>query len=146
MGDIEGKGRWPLAKARQLKEQALRTSDQTRRKHFLLIAAEYQKLARQEDGAVALAGVERLGLPRSNDAPQRGVVTKLRLAPRQQRLESNVPARPFAYFVQAFHRREIVVLTICAILVAISFTLVLIPGDQTMGGLRQLLSGLADLD
>lgn len=38
---------WLVAKAHALKEQAIATADRRRRRQFLLIAAEYQKLARQ---------------------------------------------------------------------------------------------------
>jgi hypothetical protein len=134
---IEGdQGQWLLAKAQQLKGRALGTADRARRKQFLLIATEYQKLAQQENGGIAL-DVERV-VPTNTRTPQVGVVIPLRLTPqRKPAVSSNVVAR--SRFLRAFRRPEIVNLTIWAIFALISFILLLAPGDQTAQGLRDLL-------
>src|SRR5690349_19524744 len=53
-------GKWLLEKARQLKERALGTADITRRKQFLLIATEYQKLARLPGPNQIAIGIDQL--------------------------------------------------------------------------------------
>ena len=139
---VEGEqGRWLLAKAQQLKERALGTADRTRRKQFLLIATEYQKLARQEDGGIALGVVDRMG----NRSPELGIVTSLPVAPRPvPTATSDTPARPLPRLWHAFRRPEIVDVTIWAILVVISFALLLAPGDQTTQGLKEIIDLLAN--
>lgn len=139
---VEGEqGRWLLAKAQQLKERALGTADRTRRKQFLLIATEYQKLARQEDGGIELGVVDRMG-SRSSEL---GIVTSLRLTPRSvHAANTDTSARRFTRFWDAFRRPEIVDVTIWAILVVISFALLLAPGDQTTQGLRAVFNLFAD--
>lgn len=137
-------GKLLLAKAQQLKERALGTADTTRRKQFLLIATEYQKLARQDDGGIMLGVVARA----KKRTPELGVVTELRFAP--QRLpaatsaNSNVPARSLSRFWRVFRRPEVIDVTIWAILVVISFALLLAPGDQTAQGLKEIFDLLAD--
>ena len=139
---VEGEqGRWLLAKAQQLKERALGTSDRTRRKQFLLIATEYQKLAGQEDGGIALGVVDRIG----TRSPELGIVTSLRLMPRSvPAANTDAPARPLARLWNAFRRPEVANVTIWAILVAISFALLLAPGDQTTQGLKEIFDLLAE--
>lgn len=131
-----------LAKARQLKERALGTADRTRRKQFLLIATEYQKLAKQEDGSIAVDLGERV-VPTNSSTPQVEVIRTLRLVTqRKPALNSRSPAQPLPRFLRALRRPEIVNLTIWAILAVISFALLLAPGDQTAQGLRDLLDSL----
>ena len=137
-------GQWLQAKARQLKERALGTADATRRKQFLLIATEYQKLARQEDGGVALDVIERSIAPGSR-APRVGVVTRLRFGA-QPTTAVNIdgPTAPAGRSLRWFERPEIVDLAIWALLALIAFGLLLMPGDQTALGLREVFDLLAE--
>jgi len=140
----EDQVQWRLAKARQLKELALGTADRTRRKQFLLIATEYQKLAQQDDGGIALGIADRMAIP-TNTSTRVGVVTTLRLAPRRPAAaDSKVPPRQLSSFLRAFRLPRIADLTIWAILAVISFALLLAPGDQTAQGLQAVFDLLSD--
>ena len=136
---VEGEdGKWLLAKARQLKERALGTADTTRRKQFLLIATEYQKLAHQEDGGLALDAIERAIKP-SNRTPRLGVVTQLPFVPQPATtLNIDGPPAPAGRSVRWFKRPEVVDMVIWAFLALVAFGLLLMPGDQTALGLREV--------
>lgn len=135
---VEGdQGRWLRAKAQQLKERALGTADTTRRKQFLLIATEYQKLARQEDGALALGVIERAIAP-SDRTSHLGVVTRLRSASQQTTaMNPHVAAAPAGRPLHWFRWHEAVDVAIWAVLALVAFALLLMPGDQTTRGLQE---------
>lgn len=139
----EGSSQW-LTKSQQLKERAVATADRTRRKHLLLIAAEYQKLACQEDGGLALASFERLARARIDSEAPLGVVATLPVTPRRQQAVSDIAATRLTRLASLFRRPGVVQLTIWVILVLISFVLLLAPGDQTIEGLHELLRLLAE--
>ena len=141
---IEGdQSQWLLAKARQLKERALGTADRTRRKHFLLIASEYQKLAQQEDGAIALNLVARALLP-NDGTSHSGVVTRLSFAPPQIPANNTTPAAPLMRGMRALRRPEVLDAAIWAVLALVAFVLLLLPGDQTAQGLHEVFELLDD--
>jgi len=126
---IEGEdSKWLLAKARQLKERALGTTDSTRRKQFLLIAAEYQKLAHvvaPSDGALTT---------NVTGASMRGRIAYLRP-------EAPVHSEDTGHVQQSSRLSGLVVLAVVTLL---AFGLVLIPGDQTEGGLHTIFSAFLD--
>src|SRR5215469_8400572 len=119
----EGQGQRLQAKARQLKERALGTADITRRKQFLLIASEYEKLAQHENGCVVLEAFDREIAP-NNRAPHLGVVTWLRFAtqPTPDTIR-DVAAVPRGRSLRKFRRQELTDVVIWAILALIAFAI-----------------------
>ena len=139
MAGERDRGQWLLAKAKQLKERALETPDRLRRKHFLLIATEYQKLAQQEGALIDLNGVERA---LAATMPQGGVVTRLQMAHRQTStaVTRDVPEGRFGRSGHALRRPEAVDMAIWAFLALVAFVMLLAPGDQTMQGLETVIT------
>jgi hypothetical protein len=141
---IEGdQSQWLLAKARQMKERALGTADRTRRKQFLLIASEYQKLAQQEDGAIALNVITRALAPNDRTSHS-GVVLRLGFAPPQMPATNTTPGAPLVRAMRALRRPEVLDAAIWAVLALVAFGLLLFPGDQTTQGLHELFELIAD--
>jgi hypothetical protein len=141
----ENEGRWLRAKSRQLKERALGTADRTRRQQFLLIATEYQKLAQLNEGSASLDMVKRAIVSENGRGSRVGVVTQLRLQPRQRPMvDRDIRAGRLARAWSALSRAESRDVAIWAVLMLIAFALVLMPGDQTALGLRELLELLHD--
>lgn len=135
----EKEDQWLTAKAQQLKERALRTADRTRRKQFLLIATEYQKLARQ-DGAAALAMVEGAAARRKERIAEADIVTQLRLTPQETAAaKRSLPEKPLDSAQPGFRRREVAEMAIWTILAVITLVLLLTPGDQTAQGLTAMV-------
>jgi hypothetical protein len=134
-------GQWLLAKARQLKERALGTADRTRRKQFLLIATEYQKLAQIDaptDGAI---GVRKIAAS-TNVA---GVSPRGQIAHLRPEALSAAPTRSEARIEEVDEvqqRDHLIDLVVMAVVTILAFALVLIPGDQTEGGLRTIFDAL----
>lgn len=132
---IEGdQGRRLLAKARQLKERALGTADGTRRKQFLLIANEYEKLV-EIDRRVPV--IKRLN---SGDitggSPQHNIA---HLRPKSIPAAA-VHSEPHITDAEQGHQStRVLELVLWAIVTLIAFSLVLIRGDQTLGGLRTII-------
>jgi hypothetical protein len=140
-------GQWLLAKARELKIQALATADRTRRDQFLLIATEYQKLAKIGDRAKGLPQSFVYGLPNQRtmiETPNRGRIAQLPVTHRERK-----PIRDVATSApdRAGRKRastQTTHLLIWTILALIALSLVLIPGDQTADGLRGVFELLMD--
>jgi hypothetical protein len=140
-------GQWLLAKARELKIQALATADRTRRDQFLLIATEYQKLAKIGDRAKGLPQSFVYGLPNQRtmiETPNRGRIAQLPVTHRERK-----PIRDVATSApdRAGRKRastQTTDLLIWTILALIALSLVLIPGDQTADGLRGVFELLMD--
>lgn len=138
---IDGdQGQRLLAKARQLKERALGTADRTRRKQLLLIATEYQKLARvaAPNSAIGLsefAGSRNVtgGFPRGQIAVLRPDLLPAAPAHTEIQIDKAEQARQPIRFID---------LVVLAVVTLVAFALVLIPGDQTLGGLYAIFAEL----
>jgi hypothetical protein len=140
-------GQWLLAKARELKEQALATADRTRRNQFLLIATEYQKLAQVGDPPKRLPETFVYGLPNQRttiETPSHGRIAQLPVAHRERKPIRNGATsatgragRPRA----STHTADLMIWTILAL---IALSLVLVPGDQTADGLRVVFDLLTE--
>ena len=132
---IEGdQGQRLLAKARQLKERALGTADRTRRKQFLLIANEYEKLADIDSPVSVIKLVDSTNI--TSGSPQ---YTIARLRPK------SIPAAPVHSELrtkdteQAHQSTKVLDLVLWIVVTLVALALVLAPGDQTLGGLRTII-------
>jgi hypothetical protein len=130
-------GQWLLAKARQLKERALGTADRTRRKQFLLIATEYQKLAQIDTPTEGAIGINKIAAS-TNVA---GMSTRGQIAHLRPEALSVAPIHSEVRIEEVDdvqQRGRLIDLVVMAVVTVLAFALVLIPGDQTEGGLRTI--------
>jgi hypothetical protein len=140
-------GQWLLAKARELKEQALATADRTRRNQFLLIATEYQKLAEVGDPPKRLPGSFVHGLQNQRTVlatSDRGRIARLPVTHRERKPIGDVATYPADGAGRTGASTQTTDLMIWTILALIALSLVLIPGDQTAGGLRAVFDLLTE--
>ena len=126
-------GQWLLAKARQLKERALGTADRTRRKQFLLIATEYQKLVAPTNNVIEFSITKNV-----TEDSRRGVIAYLRL----DSVAPTHPQAPVDEAEQVQQRSHLIYLVVLTVVTLAALTLVLVPGDQTEDGLRTLIGAI----
>jgi hypothetical protein len=132
---IQDEKTWLLAKARTLKEHAIGTADRTSRAHLLKLAGECQKLA-------------HAGLPAGNALASDRIPPEVdrygeRPSPAKRLSHSRSRAKSSADTDNRSKRADIYGIMLLGVLTLLAFTLVMIPGDQTLEGLRALAADIA---
>jgi hypothetical protein len=134
---IEDERTWLLAKALTLKEHAIGTADRTSRTHLLRLAGEYQKLAH----ARVPAGKAPAEEPVSPEADGYGARTpSAKLLP-----QTKSRAKSDADTAKHRKRADLYGIMLLIVLTLLAFTLVMMPGDQTLEALRAIAADLARL-